>query len=78
MSSRRYDYITMLTQRPLFGLQKGRKLLKSLFEAFNFTFLEIRGHSWIQRVKFHISYDFYVIVTTSLLVFQVLSCVVTY
>ena len=78
MSSRRYDYITMLTQRPLFDLQKGRKHLKSLFEAFNFTFLEIRVHSWIQRVKFHISNYFYVKIPTSLLVFQVLSCVVTY
>ena len=68
----------MLTQRPLFGLQKGRKLLKSLFEAFNFIFLEIRVHGWIQRVKLYSSYDFYVKITTSFLVFQVLSCVVTY
>ena len=68
----------MLTQRPLFDLQKGQKHLKSLFEAFNDILFEIRLDSWTQRVKLHICNDFYIKIPTRLLVLWVLSCVVTY
>ena len=68
----------MLTQRPLIGFQKGRNIKKMLFEAFNEVLFEIRLHNWNQRVKLHISSDFYIKILTCLLVLRVLSYVVTY
>ena len=63
----------MLTQRPLFDLQKGQKHLKSHFETFYDILFEIRLDSWIQRVKLHSSSDFEIKILTRLCVFKVLS-----